>query len=658
MEYINRFYWLIALCLIISTGANASVNPKPFVIPELKEWKGSDGAFVPTEATKIVYAANNPELERIARIFAQDYQTMFGRSLEVVQGKGAAGDFIFSLRTDKKLGKEGYTIRVTDRVALSAPENIGVYWGTRTLLQIAEQSENHQLPKGTLRDYPDYPLRGFMIDCGRKFIPLSYLQDYVKTMSYYKMNTLQIHLNDNGFKQYFEHDWSKTYAAFRLECDTYPGLTARDGHYTKKEFVDLQKLAEQSYVEIIPEIDIPAHSLAFSHYKPELGSKEYGMDHLDLFNPEVYTFFDALFKEYLEGEEPVFRGNKVHVGTDEYSNAKKEVVEKFRAFTDHYIRYIESFGKQACVWGALTHAKGDTPVKSENVIMNAWYNGYADPKEMIKQGYHLISIPDGLVYIVPQAGYYYDYLNTEMLYKEWTPAHVGKEVFPEKHKQIKGGMFAVWNDHAGNGISTKDIHYRVFPAMQTLAVKMWTGKDCTVPYADFNSARMAISEAPGVNVAGRIGTEPRSVYNLETLKPGMETGLKEIGYHYTVSFDIKAEAEEKGTELFRSPDAVFYLSDPASGKLGFIRDGYLNTFNYQFYPEETASVTITGDEKSTRLYIDGKLKEDLAIRKQYFNGGKDSMNYVRTLVFPLEKAGNFKSSIRNVEVLNYCKSEM
>ncbi len=84
-------------------------------------------------------------------------------------------------------------------------------------------------------------------------------------------------------------------------------------YYTKKEFVDLQKLAEQNYVEIIPEIDIPAHSLAFSHYKPELGSKEFVMDHLDLFKPEVYTFFDALFKEYLEGEEPVFRGNKVHV---------------------------------------------------------------------------------------------------------------------------------------------------------------------------------------------------------------------------------------------------------------------------------------------------------------------------------------------------------
>ena len=657
MEYINRFYWLIALCLIISTGANASVNPKPFVIPELKEWKGSDGTFVPTEATKIVYAANNPELERIARIFAQDYQTMFGRSLEVVQGKGAAGDFIFSLRADKKLGKEGYTIRVTDRVALSAPENIGVYWGTRTLLQIAEQSENHQLPKGTLRDYPDYPLRGFMIDCGRKFIPLSYLQDYVKTMSYYKMNTLQIHLNDNGFKQYFEHDWSKTYAAFRLECDTYPGLTARDGHYTKKEFVDLQKLAEQSYVEIIPEIDIPAHSLAFSHYKPELGSKEYGMDHLDLFNPEVYTFFDALFKEYLEGENPVFRGPRVHIGTDEYSNKKKDVVEKFRAFTDHYIRYVESFGKQACVWGALTHAKGDTPVKSENVLMSAWYNGYADPAEMMKQGYQLISIPDGLLYIVPAAGYYYDYLNTEKLYQEWTPVQIGKAVFEEHHPQISGGMFAVWNDHYGNGISTKDIHDRAYPAMQTLAVKMWTGKSTTLPYQEFNVDRLLLSEAPGVNVAGRVGKEPACVMELPQIESGQMTELKEIGYPYSVSFEIEGAKEEPGTVLFRSPDAVVYLADPITGRLGFARDGYLNTFNYYLPVGQKVKLTISGDNKHTALYVNDQLKDDLTIQKRWFNEGKDKMNYVRTLVFPLQKAGQFNSQIRQLKVYNYWVNE-
>lgn len=646
---------LLVACTLFMGKGYAANNEKPFVIPELQEWKGGQGLFTPSATSRIVCVGKDPAINEIANQFAEDYETMFGRKLTVVQGKASAGDFIFSLSADKQLGEEGYAMKIADRVTVSAPKAKGLYWATRTILQMTEQNSSQALPKGSMRDYPDYAIRGFMLDCGRKFIPMNFLRDYVKMMAYYKMNTLQVHLNDNAFKQYFEHDWNKTYAAFRLESEFFPGLTARDGYYTKKEFRDFQLMADSLGVEIIPEIDVPAHSLALSHYRPEIGSEEYGMDHLDLFKPETYQFVDSLFREYLEGKNPVFVGKRVHIGTDEYSNKKKDVVEKFREFTDHYIRFVEGFGKQACVWGALTHAKGDTPVKSKNVLMHAWYNGYADPKEMIKQGYDLVSVPDGYLYIVPAAGYYYDYLNTEKLYKDWTPAHIGKEIFPEKHKQIKGGMFAVWNDHAGNGISTKDIHYRVFPALQTLAVKMWTGKDCKVPYETFNTQRMALSEGPGVNVAGRMGNKPRAIYNQEVLQPNTKTGLKEIGYHYTVSFDVQSVKETPGTELFRSPDAVFYLSDPVSGKLGFARDGYLNTFNYQFYPAEETSVAISGDEKSTRLYINGKLQEELNIQKRFFNGGKDSMSYVRTLVFPLEKTGNFGSTIKNVEVLNYCK---
>lgn len=646
---------LFAACTLFLGKSFAANNEKPFVIPELQEWRGAQGMFIPSATSRIVWQGKDSAVARVANQFAEDYETMFGRKLTVVQGRASAGDFVFSLSGDRQLGEEGYAVRIADRVNVSAPKAKGLYWATRTLLQMTEQNSDQALPKGSMRDYPDYAIRGFMMDCGRKFIPMDFLRDYVKMMAYYKMNTFQVHLNDNAFKQYFEHDWNKTYAAFRLESEFFPGLTARDGYYTKKEFIDFQLMADSLGVEIIPEIDVPAHSLALTQYRPEIGSEEYGMDHLDLFKPETYQFVDSLFREYLEGRNPVFRGKRVHIGTDEYSNKKKDVVEKFREFTDHYIRFVEGFGKQACVWGALTHANGDTPVKSENVLMSAWYNGYADPKEMIKQGYDLVSVPDGYLYIVPAAGYYYDYLNTEKLYKDWTPAHIGKEVFPERHKQIKGGMFAVWNDHAGNGISTKDIHYRVFPAMQTLAVKMWTGKDCKVPYETFNTKRTALGEGPGVNIAGRMGSKPRAVYNQDVLKPNTKTGLKEIGYHYTVSFDVQSVKEEPGTELFRSPDAVFYLSDPVSGKLGFARDGYLNTFNYQFYPEEEASVAISGDEKTTRLYINGDLKEELNIQKRFFNGGKDSMSYVRTLVFPLEKTGDFKSTIKNVEVLNYCK---
>lgn len=658
----NKFVSLKVLALLVIfclTGSltRAAVNPKPFVVPELKQWTGKDGNFTPGKDTRIVCTSQNPELLRIARMFADDYQQMFGQTLSVAQGKATSGNFVLSLSADKKLGEEGYAIKITDRVAISAPTPIGLYWSTRTLLQLAEQNQERSLPQGTIRDYPDYPLRGFMIDCGRKFIPMAYLQDLVKIMAYYKMNTLQVHLNDNGFKQYFEHNWDKTYAAFRLESETYPGLTARDGSYSKKEFIDFQKQAVSNFVEIIPEIDVPAHSLALTHYKPEIGSKEYGMDHLDLFKPETYEFVDALFKEYLEGDNPVFVGKRVHIGTDEYSNAKKDVVEKFRAFTDHYIRFVEGFGKQAVVWGALSHAKGDTPVKSENVVMNAWYNGYADPATMIKDGYQLISIPDGLVYIVPKAGYYYDYLNEPYLYKEWTPAHIGKAVFDEKHPSILGGMFAIWNDHVGNGISVKDIHHRIFSPLQTLSVKMWTGAQTGIPYETFNEKRALLSEAPGVNQLARIGKKPELVYERSTVAPGSTSDYPEIGYNYTVSFDITGAKESEGTELFRSPNAVFYLSDPIRGMMGFARDGYLNTFPYKVNPGEKATIQIEGNNCSTTLRVNGKVVDEMNTQKLYFNAGKDSMNYVRTLVFPLEKAGNFNSKVQNLKVYNYCVSK-
>lgn len=658
----NKFVSLQALALLVIfclTGSltRAAVNPKPFVVPELKQWTGKDGNFTPGKDARIVCTSQNPELLRIARMFADDYQQMFGQTLSVAQGKATSGDFVLSLSADKKLGEEGYAIKITDRVAISAPTPTGLYWSTRTLLQLAEQNQERSLPQGTIRDYPDYPLRGFMIDCGRKFIPMAYLQDLVKIMAYYKMNTLQVHLNDNGFKQYFEHNWDKTYAAFRLESETYPGLTARDGSYSKKEFIDFQKQAVSNFVEIIPEIDVPAHSLALTHYKPEIGSKEYGMDHLDLFKPETYEFVDALFKEYLEGDNPVFVGKRVHIGTDEYSNAKKDVVEKFRAFTDHYIRFVEGFGKQAVVWGALSHAKGDTPVKSENVVMNAWYNGYADPATMIKDGYQLISIPDGLIYIVPKAGYYYDYLNEPYLYKEWTPAHIGKAVFDEKHPSILGGMFAIWNDHVGNGISVKDIHHRIFSPLQTLSVKMWTGAQTGIPYETFNEKRALLSEAPGVNQLARIGKKPELVYERSTVAPGSTSDYPEIGYNYTVSFDITGAKESEGTELFRSPNAVFYLSDPIRGMMGFARDGYLNTFPYKVNPGEKATIQIEGNNCSTTLRVNGKVVDEMNTQKLYFNAGKDSMNYVRTLVFPLEKAGNFNSKVQNLKVYNYCVSK-
>lgn len=281
--------------------------------------------------------------------------------------------------------------------------------------------------------------------------------------------------------------------------------------------------------------------------------------------------------------------------------------------------------------------------------MSAWYNGYANPEDMVKQGYKLISIPDWYLYIVPNARYYYDYLDTKYLYESWTPVHVGKAVFEEKHPSVLGGMFAVWNDHAGNGISTKDIHNRTFPAVQTLAVKMWTGKNTTIPYHVFDVKRKDFSEAPGVNQSGWIGRKGGLVFEQDKVESNTIMPYREVGGKYQVIFDLKGCKEKPGTELFRSPSAVFYLSDPISGLLGFARDGYLNTFHYSV-KDERVRVKVEGDSISTRLFINDKLIEDMTVSRKYFNAGKDSMNYIRTLVFPLEKSGDYKSEVTNFQI--------
>lgn len=664
----------------VAGSTDAQIN-KPFTIPEVSGWTAGEGVFAATG--RILVKNKDKAALDVANQLCVDAKQLLSMDLRVEGGRERAGDII--IRTDdlRALGSEGYQLRIGKSVEITAATQQGLYWGTRTLLQMMEQTAGHTLPCGTITDKPQYAHRGFMIDCGRKYIPMDYLKKLVRIMGYYKMNVLQVHLNDNGFKQYFGNDWSKTQAAFRLECDTYPGLTARDGSYTKQEFRELCHLANRYGVEIIPEIDVPAHSLAFTHYRPSLASEQYGADHLDLSNPEVYNFLNGLFKEYLEGDNPVFVGPRVCIGTDEYSNADQQVIEQFRSFTDHYIRLVEQYGKTAVVWGALTHAKGTTPVKADGVVMNCWYNGFAKPSDMKELGYKLVSIPDGAVYIVPAAGYYYDYLNIEHLYNSWTPAHIGNETFEEGDSAILGGMFAVWNDHPGNGITVKDIHHRVMPALQTLSAKCWSGQTVGFPFTEWNEQRTKLSEAPGVNELGRLGTEPRqTVFQQEKVKPGDTLSVEEVGWDYAVTFTIDCQKESKGTILFASDNATFFLSDPDEGNIGFAHDGYLETFNYRLPEQGQVTLTIEGTNTMTRLLVDGRERSKLEREELYVadeahqyrlsrnqaivpqhGGGQQwfpqvfskgaRMYHVRTLVFPLRRVGQFNSSVTNLTVKNF-----
>ena len=636
-----RFLLPIVL-FALPIAARAITNPRPFTIPAIHEWKGGNGQLLLTPQSRIIYA--DSRLRSVAESLARDWQTT-GITMNVAEGKKAvAGDILFVYKPQKQLGSEGYTIEIDKSIRIEAAEK-GAMHAVQTLLQITHAS--FSLPKGRIIDRPDYRLRGLMLDCGRKFLPIDYLRRLVRTMAYYKMNTLSVHLNDNINCKFSHDNWDEAYAAFRMESERFPGLTAQDGSYGKAEFRQFVLDAAAMGVEVIPEIDVPAHSLAFSHYRPSLGSKEFGMDHLELTNPEVIPFIDSLFAEYLEGPEPIFAGPRVHIGTDEYSNKKQDIVERFRALADHMIHTVESYGKQAALWGSLTHARGKTPVKVDNVLMYAWYNGYAQPDSMSALGYQLVSIPSRTHYIVPAAGYYYDYLNSRNLYDNWTPAVVAQYRFKEYDPHIEGGMFAVWNDIVGNGIATADIHHRVMPAIQVVAEKCWAA-DTVRTFDEWQRLSAGFSEAPGINDLGRY---PKGVVLTEAMvKPSSARAVPFIGWPYRVSFDIEVQQDTRGTALFRDDETEFYLSDPVSGHLGFARDGYLFTFRHVLRPGAKEHIAIEGTNRETRLYVNGKLVETLGPDKRLFSE-KDEFNIIRTLRFPLKQTdAALRSRVTNLTV--------
>lgn len=657
----KRLYLAISFLLVCLSTFGGENWPK--VIPALQKWESAKGFLVLKEkGTIYVSEEDKNQLEWCASQLAEDIKEMFGWQYCVEVGRPSKNAIILSLDDSAvKQGEESYEMKISDNVTIKASDKKGVFWGTRTLLQmICNQPSG--LQKGKAIDYPEYPSRGFMIDVGRKFFSLNFLKEYIKIMAFYKMNELQVHLSDNGFVEFFNNDWNKTYSAYRLESERYPGLAAKDGHYTKEEFRNLQIWAAKHGIKIIPEIDVPAHSLAFVHYNPNLAAscKEYGMDHLDLYKDEVYTFVDNLFDEYLSGDNPVFIGNEVHIGTDEY-NMKEG--EQFRVFTNHCINMVKKYGKTPRLWGSLNQMKGNTKVDLNGTVVSAWNYDWMDMESAIKAGAKVVNMCDNFLYIVPAVNYYHDFLDYKWLYENWTPEMMKEGHKMEKNPNILGAMFAVWNDRVGNGISEQDVHIRAFPAMQLLSEKLWKGDNHdNNSYSSFEKLCKATPEAPGVNLAARVDAPMNLTECDEEIKlcgtNYITSNVKEIGYPYSVEFEVCAdEVPVIDAILFKGPHSEFIANWHNTGKFAFSREGYEMVFhNFSLEPGRWTKVKVEGNKDGTSLYIDGELKERLEGKiGQVYNRKAERLDkiwYRETLIFPLEQIGDsqqgFKGIIKNV----------
>lgn len=132
-----------------------------------------------------------------------------------------------------------------------------------------------------------------------------------------------------------------------------------------------------------------------------------------------------------------------------------------------------------CGWTEM--ASRQDSVKAEGVTVNAWSYDWVDPVVSLQEGYKLINTCDTYLYIVPAAGYYRDFLDHQWIYEKWSPWIMNrKQTLPEGTPGVLGGMFAVWNDKCGNGISEQDVHLRVSPPCGARR-ELWKGENKMSP---------------------------------------------------------------------------------------------------------------------------------------------------------------------------------
>ena len=445
----------------------------------------------------------------------------------------------------------------------------------------------------------------------------------------------------------------EAYSGFRLESDIKKGgnnglnkadLTSKDVFYTKDEFRTFIKESRMYGVNIVPEFDTPAHALALTKVRPDLRTGTSGRenDHLDLKNQyeSCVNFVKSIFNEYMEDENqnPVFdQDTTIHIGADEYTADK----EAYRRFSDEMLKFVQASGRKARIWGSLSSLTGTTPVIAKDVQMNLWNTGWANMDKMYEQGFDLINCDDGQYYIVPNAGYYYDYLNDGVIYNN--PLNRQNTYIPNGDAQMLGGAFALWNDmidEYDNGISEYDAYDRMRNAIPLFGAKAWGKNKKDLDAA--KATRSLLNDAPNTNFTYQVDCvddqylnatmnelkdassnqvdlingknsslvkeDGRSVLQLKGNESYLSTSLETIGLHTDLRVKVKRISDAKDEQiLFESPYGSIKAVQKGTGNVGFSRENHDYSFNYTLPVNEWVELEFKNEQNRATLLVNGQV---------------------------------------------------
>lgn len=513
----NRIAATAAALLIAATactGAHddpaAAAGPaaEPRVVPALQNWTASGTPFDFTDAGRIVIDAKySATLRDTAETFAQDISALGDRRPQVVTGavgQTTPGDFWLSGDAPPGLGDEGYEMTVGATLSLRAPTSTGVFYGTRTVLQLLKQSR--RIPGGVTLDRPEYPDRGLMLDTAAKFFPVPWLEDEIRDMAYLKLNLLHLHLADDQ--------------AFRLESDTHPEVVS-PVHYSKADIATLVAFAAHYHVQIVPEIDMPGHMGTILAAHPDLalaGANSASTGVLaDLSNPQAYTLMSDLIEEFL----PLFPGKYFDVGADEYladvaddsallAYAQQNIgpnavaADAYYAFANWADALVRKQGKTLRLWNDAVADDG-TVRPNTDIIIEYWHNDppQLDPARLADAGYQVMNASWVPTYYVLNPADPGNKPDPRFIYDTWTPLRFQGSptaapvtLSPAQAAAVRGADINVWCD-VPDAETLGQIATGLDDPLRALAQKLWASPNPTPTYAAFHALAGVLGRAPG-----------------------------------------------------------------------------------------------------------------------------------------------------------------
>jgi hexosaminidase len=505
-------------------AAGQAVNQQaPAVLPSLREWHGASGDWRLTGATRIVLdPASADALADTAATFHHDLAIESARPVPVVTtADPRPGDIVLTTQVqDPGLGTEGYRLDVGALLTIAAPTDTGVFYGTQTVEQILKADPHRAIvPRGTARDWPDFGERAQMLDVGRKFYPMSYLESQIRTMAWQKLNTFHLHFSD----------WE----GFRIQVPGFPGLASPQS-YSAADIRQLQDYARQYHVTIIPEIDLPAHAVAIAKYDPKLRFSCHSLDYshwtggdqggwtLNIASDYTRKFVHDLLAQII----PMFDGPYFHIGGDEYPyDADKAACPELvdyqhqRGFAypgDVFVDFfnslddeVRSFGKTTEMWEWWNFNGQRTSIQPhKDIVVDSWVGN--DPSALAAQGYRVVGTPEQTLYVSAGFGQHlgqYGYVDVQNVYENYPFAHPAGVI---------GYRISRWSDRAEQQPPSWLDFFARRP-LQVLAERLWGGPRSQTVWQFFGRAD-AIGDPPPSQLTGvpKAGIRVASVDSQET----------------------------------------------------------------------------------------------------------------------------------------------